>query len=74
VGFRFATMQVAREFEVAGYVKNLADGRVLLEMEGHPRDLAAFVEAVEARMHGYVRSTETAVDRREPEFSGFEIR
>ena len=30
VGFRYAVLQVAKEFEVAGYVRNLADGRVQL--------------------------------------------
>ena len=31
VGFRFTTLQVAKEFEVAGFVSNLPDGRVRLE-------------------------------------------
>ena len=30
VGFRYQTLQVAKGFEVSGYVQNLADGRVLL--------------------------------------------
>ena len=34
VGFRYAAMQVAREFEVSGFVRNLTDGRVLVEIEG----------------------------------------
>ena len=34
VGFRFTALQVAREFEVAGYVENLYDGRVCIEAEG----------------------------------------
>ena len=34
VGFRQATLQVAKEYEVAGFVMNLTDGRVRLEVEG----------------------------------------
>ena len=34
VGFRYAVLQVAKEYEVAGVVANLADGRVQLEAEG----------------------------------------
>jgi len=74
VGFRYATMQVAREFEVSGSVRNLTDGRVLLEIEGQPREVAGFVDAVEERMHGYIRKMERESERRAPLFGGFELR
>ena len=74
VGFRYAVLQVAKEFEVAGYVRNLADGRVQLEAEGEPGELRRFVAAIEERMHGYVRKTERSAARRAPQFSGFAIR
>lgn len=74
VGFRYATMQVAREFEVSGFVRNLTDGRVLLEIEGTGRDVTGFIDALEERMHGYIRKTERESERREPMFSGFVIR
>lgn len=74
VGFRYAVLQVAREFEVAGYVKNLADGRVLVEVEGRITDVGAFLAAVQERMHGYVRKTERSGRARPAELAGFEIR
>lgn len=74
VGFRYSVLQVAKEFEVAGYVRNLADGRVQLEAEGKPAEVAAFVAAIEEKMHGYVRKTERSSARRAPQFSGFAIR
>ena len=73
VGFRFSTLQVAKEFEVAGYVRNLPDGRVQLEAEGRADEVAAFVTAVEERMHGYIRKTERSVRVGAPQFSGFSI-
>jgi Acylphosphatases len=73
VGFRYATMQVAREFEVAGHVRNLLDGRVEVDVEGAPGEIDAFVAAVEERMHGYVRKTERSGGMREARFSGFAI-
>jgi acylphosphatase len=73
VGFRFTTLQVAKEFEVAGYVCNLPDGRVQLEAEGRADEVAAFVTAVEERMHGYIRKTERSARVRAPQFSGFSI-
>jgi acylphosphatase len=74
VGFRYSVLQVAKEFEVAGFVKNLVDGRVQLEIEGDAADVKAFVDAVEERMHGYIRKTERAAVTRAPQFNGFAIR
>lgn len=74
VGFRYQTLQVAKEFEVAGYVQNLPDGRVQLEVEGRPAEVVAFVSAVEERMHGYIRKTERRNAMRAPQFRGFAIR
>ena len=74
VGFRYATLQVAKEFEVSGFVMNLADGRVQLEAEGRGEEVAAFVVAVEERLHGYIRKQERAGRTRAAQFSGFAIR
>lgn len=74
VGFRYTTMQIAKEFEVAGYVRNLVDGRVQLEAEGRSGEVEAFIAAIEERMHGYVRKTERSGTERAAQFSGFEIR
>ena len=74
VGFRYSVLQVAKEFEVAGYVSNLADGRVQLEAEGSARDVAAFIEAVLEKMHGYIRKVDRTAQKRTPKFSGFTIK
>jgi acylphosphatase len=74
VGFRYSVLQIAREFDVAGFVSNLADGRVQLEVEGAERDLAAFVEAVQEKMHGYIRKLERSAKKRPAQFSGFVIK
>lgn len=74
VGFRYTTLQVAKEFEVSGFVKNLPDGRVQVEAEGRAEELSAFVAAIEERMHGYLRKIERNAGQRERQFSGFAIR
>ncbi|MBX3749487.1 MAG: acylphosphatase [Opitutaceae bacterium] len=74
VGFRYTTLQIAKEFEVAGHVRNLPDGRVEVEVEGTREEIAAFAQAVEERMHGYIRKVEQAAARRAPRFQGFTIR
>lgn len=55
VGFRYTTMRVARDFDVAGAVRNLDDGRVELIAEGQPAQLDRLVEAILNAMAGYVR-------------------
>jgi acylphosphatase len=74
VGFRYTTLQVAKEFEVTGYVKNLADGRVAVEAEGSAAEIGAFVDALQEKMHGYIRKVERTSGRRAPQFRGFAIR
>lgn len=74
VGFRYSVLQVAKEFEVTGYVSNLADGRVQLEAEGGRDEVTAFVDAVQEKMHGYIRKVERHAAKRAPQFAGFTIK
>jgi acylphosphatase len=74
VGFRYAALQVAREFDVSGFVMNLPDGRVHLEAEGTPEEVEAFIVAVGEKMHGYVRKVDRLSSVRSPQFEGFSIR
>lgn len=74
VGFRYQTLQVAKGFEVSGFVRNLPDGRVELEAEGETGEVAEFVAAVQEQLEGYIRKTERHAARRARQFSGFAIR
>jgi acylphosphatase len=74
VGFRYSVLQIAKEFDVAGHVRNLADGRVHLEVEGARGDLDAFVNAVQEKMHGYIRKVERSGGKRPAQCSGFVIK
>jgi acylphosphatase len=73
VGFRYSTLQVAKEFDVTGCVGNQPDGRVQLEVEGNLREINAFVSAVEERMHGYIRRVERTSESRPAQFQDFRI-
>lgn len=74
VGFRYQTLQVAKEFEVSGFVQNLGDGRVLLEIEGGESELGGFVDALEGRMAGYVRKVERHSSMRAAQYRGFSMK
>ena len=74
VGFRYSTLQVAKEYEVSGYVGNLPDGRVQLEVEGTKPEIEAFLRTLGETMNGYIRKSERQGERREAQFRGFAIR
>ena len=74
VGFRYQALQVAKGFEVSGFVLNLPDGRVQLEVEGAMAEVREFIKAVQERMEGYIRKTEQTEAKRAPQFAGFAIR
>jgi len=74
VGFRYTALQVAKEFEVAGFVKNMTDGRVLLELEGCGAEVDAYIAGVVDQMQGFVKKIERTQQKRPAVFQGFEIR
>lgn len=73
VGFRYSTSQVARGYEVTGYVKNLMDGRVELEVEGEEAECQSFLEAVKDELDAYIRKTEVVSGARPRKFDRFRI-
>jgi acylphosphatase len=75
VGFRYTARRVAAGFEVAGYVRNMADGRVELVASGEAEEVDGFLEAVrESELAGHIAG-EIAADVVKPAgLRGFEIR
>lgn len=74
VGFRYSVLVLVREFEVTGYVQNLPDGRVRLEVEGEAGEVARFVAAVAEQMRDYVSHVERSGGRRPRQFQEFHVR
>ena len=74
VGFRYTAQSVARGYEVAGFVRNMPDGRVELVAEGPLDQLNFFLEALAKRMGSHIHNMSSdhcpAID----EFARFEIR
>ncbi len=74
VGFRYTARRLAERFDVAGYVKNLPDGRVELVVEGPPDQIDAFLQAISEQMGHYIRRIDQQVSSPTGRFTGFEIR
>jgi acylphosphatase len=75
VGFRYTCRTLARGFNVAGFVRNLPDGRVELLAEADPTELDNFLTAIQREMSPFIMDI---VAEREPletrPMTGFSIR
>jgi acylphosphatase len=60
VGFRATAAEIARDYPVAGWVKNLADGRVQLLAEGPSDGVTDFLQAI--RKHWKERITKEQIE------------
>jgi len=75
VGFRFTAERLAKDFDVAGFVRNLSDSRVELEAEGEDSDLRHFLAAIQtSHLAGYIQNADTEWLEFSGAFSGFSIK
>ena len=74
IGFRYTAQNVALQFDINGYVKNLSDGRVEVVMEGCDGEINHFIEALQRRMNGYICKMDRQVEPATGEFAHFNIR
>ena len=62
-------------FEVTGFVRNLRDGRVELEINGSDGEIDAFLEAVaQSSLRSHIRYQTQTPLAEPPQTHGFEIR
>ena len=74
VGFRARAERIARDYPVTGWVKNLADGRVQLVVEGPEKAVTKFLTAI--RTHWKKNIEKEKIVERKPTgtYRGFTIR
>jgi len=73
VGFRFTCKQLARGYEVTGWVRNLPDGRVELQCSGEREEVEGFLGAIaESELKSHIKNV-TAVTIPPLAVRGFEI-
>jgi len=75
VGFRWSVRHVAKGFEVTGWVQNLIDGRVEMQVSGQEDEVRAFLEAIaQSELRAHIRrQTENSLPG-PVSARGFEIR
>ncbi len=75
VGFRYSVKQIAKGFDVLGWVRNLDDGRVELQASGEDEELSAFLQAIaESGLRAHIRQQQATTLQAPPSARGFEIR
>ena len=74
VGFRYTVQNIAQQYNVHGYVRNLPDGRVELIVEGDGGEIDHLVDDVNQRMTGYIQKVDSSTLPPTGEFDHFYIR
>jgi acylphosphatase len=75
VGFRFISRRLAQRFAIAGFVRNLDDGRVELVAEGERDEVDSFLAAIHRELGDKIRSARDEIEPAgDPPLHDFAIR
>jgi acylphosphatase len=75
VGFRWSVRHIAKGFDVTGWVRNLQDGRVELQVNGEESEARAFLDAIaQSELHGLIKKQIESTLAEPVTMRGFEIR
>lgn len=74
VGFRYTTRRIAQGYDVTGWVRNLPDGRVELQVSGDTGEVEAFLgEIRESALAGHITAEQTHDIQPSTPYRGFQI-
>jgi len=75
VGFRWTVRRIAKGFDVIGWVRNLLDGRVEMQVSGQESEVHAFIDEIgQSELRSYIRKMTENKLQTPVEANGFEIR
>jgi acylphosphatase len=75
VGFRWSVRHIAKGFEVTGWVRNLSDGRVEMQISGEESEVRAFLEGIkQSELRGLIKKQAESALAEPVAARGFEIR
>lgn len=74
VGFRVTSHHLAEVYDVAGWVRNEADGSVRLVVEADEEVLNKFLNELRSRLKDYIRDENSFTSADTGRYCGFEIR
>jgi acylphosphatase len=74
VGFRYTVQNLALQYNVHGFVRNMADGRVELVMEGPEGEMSGLVDDISQKMNGYIKRVDKSTAPATGEFKQFFVK
>ena len=75
IGFRYTARSIAKGFDVLGWVRNLPDGRVELQVCGEPDEVSDFLKAIlESELNSHIKAVNEHDITPLTDAKGFEIR
>ncbi|HYK23251.1 MAG TPA: acylphosphatase [Candidatus Acidoferrum sp.] len=75
VGFRWTVRDAAKGFDVTGWVRNLPDGRVELQVTGEEDEARAFLDRIaQGELHSLIHKQTENKSEKPLTARGFEIR
>jgi len=57
VGFRYTSYNIARRYQLTGYVKNLPDGTVEMTAQGSDDKVSACIQGINEYFENYIKDT-----------------
>jgi len=73
VGFRFTAHNVARRYDVSGYVRNRPDGTVEMLVQGPANEVDRCIADIQDSFSGYIRETRIDSVPCNPRYADFQI-
>ena len=75
VGFRYTVRHIAKGFDVTGWVRNLRDGRVEMQVDGSDDEVEAFLKTItESELRAHIKKQQVTPLPDAGPMHGFEIR
>lgn len=75
VGFRYSVRHVAMGFDITGWVRNLRDGRVEMQVDGADDEVRAFLESImQSELRAHIKKHDVTPLPEALPMRGFEIR
>ena len=75
VGFRYSVKHIVKGFDVSGWVRNLRDGRVEMQVTGADDEVQAFLESImQSELRAHIKKQDVTPLADASPMHGFEIR
>ena len=73
IGFRYTAQRLAADLKLAGWVRNLSDGRVEILAEGSENDVEELMRRIADHFGGYIKEKEVNFKAAQGTFKNFQI-